>query len=172
MFLSNFSEVGLPYFSSENYDRSELIRFAVIHHILNTNKVQYVIDGVDGISASTITDTIKKYFDITIYPPTSEDSPEAVEYGIYYLEPNNIYYWDSSVKFDLCYFTSLDTVTVDNDGNYIIEASVYYASPGNINSSTYANPPSSTANVEYNYSILATLEPRNGSYILKNYEFI
>ncbi len=172
LFLSNFSEVGLPYFSSENYDRSELIRFAVIHHILNTNKVQYVIDGVDGISASTITDTIKKYFDITIYPPTSEDSPEAVEYGIYYLEPNNIYYWDSSVKFDLCYFTSLDTVTVDNDGNYIIEASVYYASPGNINSSTYANPPSSTANVEYNYSILATLEPRNGSYILKNYEFI
>ena len=172
LFLSNFSEVGLPYFSSENYDRSELIRFAVIHHILNTNKVQYVIDGVDGISASTITDTIKKYFDIAIYPPTSEDSPEAIEYGIYYLEPDNIYYWDSSVEFDLCYFTSLDTVTVDNNGNYVVEASVYYAPPGNINSSTYANPPSSTTNAEYNYSILATLEPRNGSYILKNYEFI
>ena len=172
LFLSNFSEVGFPYFSSENYDRSELIRFAVIHHILNTNKVQYVIDGVDGISASTITDTIKKYFDIAIYPPTSEDSPEAIEYGIYYLEPDNIYYWDSSVEFDLCYFTSLDTVTVDNNGNYVVEASVYYAPPGNINSSTYANPPSSTTNAEYNYSILATLEPRNGSYILKNYEFI
>lgn len=172
LFLSNFSEVGLPYFSSKNYNRSELIRFAVIHHILNTNKVQYVIDGVDGISASTITDTIKKYFDIAIYAPTSEDSPEAIEYGIYYLEPDNIYYWDSSVEFDLCYFTSLNTVTVDNNGNYVVEASVYYAPPENINSSTYANPPSSTSNAEYNYSILATLEPRNGSYILRNYEFI
>ncbi len=172
LFLSNFSEAGFSYFSTVDYDRAELIRFAIIHHILNTNKVQYVAEGADGISASIITDTIKKYFDVNIYPPTSEDTPEAVEYGIYYWEPNDVYFWDSSQDFNLCYFTSLDTVTVDENSNYVVEASVYYAPSGNINSSTYANPPSRTSSAEYSYSISATLEPRSGSYILRNYDTI
>lgn len=89
-FLSNFTEVGMYYFNIETPDDDELIYFGIMHNKINNPiRVQNVRNKKydRAVSAKSVAESIKKYFDINIKHRTATDQSDEVypyEKGRYY----------------------------------------------------------------------------------------
>lgn len=170
LFLSNFSETDFVYFDRNGfYERGSLIFFAVMHNILNTNKVTEFSVTEDGMAASDVHATIQKFFGLLIESPTTLDAQET-DFGIYYSPYDDMYYWDSSFTDSLAIdaVTNVDTIQKDANGAYVIEATVYDVPPSDICDAVYID----ASGYPENTKLTARIEPSGNFYVLRYYEIM
>lgn len=172
LFLSNFSETDFMYFDRNDYTREDLILFAVRHNVLNTSKVVGFSEKEDGIKAEDLHKTVQKFFGISLDYPTLENAPETA-YGIYYDNNQSMYYWDftwtDNLQIDRV--TNLETVQMNDNGEYVIDATIYYVPPELVGDGAYVNVwYRGGYNAEPVAKVSARIVPNGNFYVLRHYE--
>lgn len=172
LFLSNFSETDFLYFDRNDYNREDLILFAIGHNVLNTSKVMWYSERSDGMNAGDLHGTIQKFFGISLDYPVSEDSPETL-YGVYYDRNNSMYYWnhDLTDMWQIDQVTNLETVQMNDNGEYVIDATIYSVPPELIDDGAYVDVCYRGAyDAESVAKVSARIVPNGNFYVLRHYE--
>ena len=149
-----------------------MILFAVRHNVLNTSKVVGFSEKEDGIKAEDLHKTVQKFFGISLDYPTLENAPETV-YGINYDYNQSMYCWDFGLTdtLQIDRVTNLETVQMNENGEYVIDATIYYVPPELVGDGAYVNVwYRGGYNAEPVAKVSARIVPNGNFYVLRHYE--
>jgi len=105
IFISNFTELGMYDIDIDTVENSELVRFGIGHNVINNPKStvrKCTLPGCEYgpslMPGSSVTESVKKYFDLDVKNETVTGSPEAIFDGRSYhfdaqeWKPDDVYY--------------------------------------------------------------------------------
>ncbi len=105
IFISNFTELGMYDIDIDTVENSELVRFGIGHNVINNPKSTVKKCTLPGceygpslMSGSSVTESVKKYFDLDVKNETVTGNLEAIFDGRSYhfdaqeWKPDDVYY--------------------------------------------------------------------------------